>query len=218
MKGVHNQLALVLLLATSLSRASGVYFEPESAVISAGRVAVFTPHYWPGFVWPPYEYNSLFHFGTDRPDLVAVRGDYMISRGGGQSIEVTGFAPGTARIYIANEYGAISSGGAVMATVTVTCPQWTARAGTAAIAAIVKDAVTLRIVIDGADPIGIDWFRGTSGDVREPLALSGGRSLTIRTDTIGPLNVWASIRGACGAVPVQFSIDVRAPRRRAAGR
>ncbi len=202
-------LILASLLCCAVPARAGLFkLSPDSVTIQVGETVPLRPYYVPGFMWPPFEYNVLYHFVSDDPFVAQVSGTFMISAGPGQFVYVRGVAPGYTSVRFAE--GSYVSG--PEAQVLVQCPARKTAFAREPIAVPVGATALLAVDTPVFNPT-VHWFESDVSDKRTPLA---GTDLTYvyRASAVGPHRVWASVSDACGEVTVQFPVEVTGGRGR----
>lgn len=126
------------------------------------------------------------------------------------TIQVTAVRPGKT---------SICSGGRAMAMpITVACgPVPAAEAVSALVTTRAGAPVTLSVVFPLLDHTTFHWYRGRIDDTTMPLA-GATADLAFTPDAAGVHHVWVAVVTPCSASAVEFAVDAKAGRRRAAGK
>lgn len=194
-----------LMMAVPLS-AGGPYFAPSRLDLVAGESAEVSVDITSfGAMIPRMRFYSC-------DDSVATASGTLEPKTGAYSakgtIQVTAVRPGRT---------SICSGGRAMAMpITVACgPVPAAEAVNARMTTRAGTPVTLSAIFPLLENSTFNWYRGRIGDTTTPLA-GATADLAFTPDAAGVHHVWVSVATPCSASAVEFMVDAKAGRRRAA--
>lgn len=149
-------------------------------------------------------------FDAEPAGIVSIVGG-ISSPGYSGTIEITGVAPGTARIFVT-----INGARTPVGLVQVSACEGVKVEVPSVIRAKENEEVTIVPKTTGAAPVRYEWYRGLIGDTREPLR--GGILLFYTPKTAGTHPIWLRVSDRCSTTTLQLRIETGPTKARAVRR